>query len=75
MLLSAYLVTNLGLIRQVLFPESTYVSHKTEMVLSPQDFGSYFREAFGTGISYAQSYNTILFFLIVLRLLLLCQIR
>ena len=69
-LLSAYLVTNLGLIRQVLFPENTYVSHKTEMVLSPQDFGSYFREAFGTGISYAQSYHTILFFLIVLCLLL-----
>ena len=69
-LLSAYLVTNLGLIRQVLFPENTYVSHKTEMVLSPQDFWGYFREAFGTGISYAQSYHTILFFLIVLCLFL-----
>ena len=69
-LLSAYLVTNLGLIRQVLFPENTYVSHKTEMVLSPQDFSGYFREAFGTGISYAQSYHMILFFLIVLCLLL-----
>lgn len=69
-LLTAYIVTNLGLIRQVLFPESTYVSHKTEMVLSPQDFGAYFKEAFGTGISYAQSYHMILFFLIVLCLLL-----
>ena len=69
-LLSVYLVTNLGLIWQVLFPESTYVSHKTEMALSPQDFSAYFREAFGTGISYAQSYHTILFFLIVLCLLL-----
>lgn len=69
-LLLSYIVTNLELIRQVLFPGSTYVSHKTEMVLSPQDFRTYFREAFGTGISYAQSYHAILFLLIALCLLL-----
>lgn len=69
-LLITYIVTNWGLIRQVLFPDATYVSHKTEMMLSPQSFPDYFKEAFTTGISYAQSYHTILFFLILLCLLL-----
>lgn len=69
-LLATYLVTNFGLIKQVLFPESTYISHKTEMILSPQNFSGYWKEAFGTGISYAQSYHAILFVLIILCLLI-----
>ena len=70
LLLLIYIVTNLGLIRQVLFPEATYVSHKTEMVLSAQSFTDYFKEAFTTGISYAQSYHNVLFLLILLCLVL-----
>lgn len=70
LLLITYIVTNLGLIRQVLFPESTYISHKTEMVLSAQNFTDYFKEAFTTGISYAQSYHIVLFLLILLCIVL-----
>lgn len=70
LLLTTYIVTNLGLIRQVLFPETTYISHKTEMVLSAQNFTDYFKEAFTTGISYAQSYQNILFLLILLCIVL-----
>lgn len=70
LLLITYIVTNLGLIRQVLFPETTYISHKTEMVLSAQNFADYFKEAFTMGISYAQSYHTVLFLLILLCLVL-----
>lgn len=66
LLLLTYIFTNLGLIRQVLFPEATYISHKTEMVLSAQNFSDYFKEAFTTGISYAQSYHAVLFLLILL---------
>ncbi len=57
-LLLTYLTTNFGLLKQVLFPRTSYVSHKTEMVLSPQDSLSCFQEAFTNGISYAQSYHT-----------------
>ena len=70
LLLLTYIVTNLGLIRQVLFPETTYISHKTEMVLSAQNFTDYFKEAFTTGISYAQSYHNVLFLLILLCIVL-----
>lgn len=70
LLLTTYIVTNLGLIRQVLFPETTYISHKTEMVLSAQNFTDYFKEAFTTGISYAQSYHNVLFLLILLCIVL-----
>lgn len=69
-LLMTYLITNFDLIRQVLFPESTYISHKTEMVLSPQSFSAYFKEALTIGISYAQSYHSILLILSILCLLL-----
>ncbi|MBD5551430.1 MAG: hypothetical protein HDQ96_09660 [Lachnospiraceae bacterium] len=68
-LLASYIITNLGLIRQVLFPESTYVSHKTELLLSSQDPLQCLKEVFGTGVPYAQSYHTVLFFLIALCLL------
>ena len=63
-LLFTYLVCNRDLVRQVLFPESTYISHKTELVLSAQDPVSYFKDSFGTGISYAQSYPKVLLLLI-----------
>lgn len=65
-LLTTYIMTNFDLIRQVLFPETTYISHKTEMVLSAQNFFDYFKESFTTGISYAQSYHTVVFFLLFL---------
>ena len=70
LLFFTYIVTNSGLIRQVLFPETTYISHKTEMVLSAQNFTDYFKEAFTTGISYAQSYHNVLFLLILLCIVL-----
>lgn len=70
-LLASYISVNFGLIRQVLFPESIYISHKTEMVLSPQHFSDYFKEAFTTGISYAQSFHSILFMLMLFCLLML----
>ena len=69
-LLASYLSVNSGLIRQVLFPGNTYISHKTEMVLSPQNFSDYFKEAFTTGISYAQSFHLVLFILMLFCLLL-----
>lgn len=69
-LLITYIATNFGLIRQVLFPETTYISHKSEMVLSSQNFADYFKEAFTTGVSYAQSYHTVVFFLLILCLIL-----
>lgn len=69
-LLTSYISVNSGLIRQVLFPGNTYISHKTEMVLSPQNFSDYFKEAFTTGISYAQSFHLVLFILMLFCLLL-----
>ncbi len=69
-LLTSYISVNSGLIRQVLFPGNTYISHKTEMMLSPQNFSDYFKEAFTTGISYAQSFHLVLFILMLFCLLL-----
>ena len=69
-LLASYISVNSGLIRQVLFPGNTYISHKTEMMLSPQNFSDYFKEAFTTGISYAQSFHLVLFILMFFCLLL-----
>lgn len=69
-LLTSYISVNSGLIRQVLFPGNTYISHKTEMMLSPQNFSDYFKEAFTTGISYAQSFHRVLFILMLFCLLL-----
>lgn len=65
-----YIVSNFHLIKQVLFPETAYVSHKTELVVSPGDFLPYLKEVLGTGVSYAQSYHTVLFFLAALCALL-----
>lgn len=58
-----YIVTNFSLIKQVLFPETAYVSHKTELTVSPKETLPYLKEVFGTGVSYAHSYHTVLFFL------------
>lgn len=69
-LLATYLITNFGLIKQVLFPNATYVSHKTEMIISSQSFFICLKEAFTAGISYAQSYHSILFFPLILCLVL-----
>ncbi len=69
-LLASYISVNSGLIRQVLFPGNAYISHKTEMILSPQNFSDYFKEAFTTGISYAQSFHLVLFILMLFCLLL-----
>lgn len=69
-LLTTYIFCNLDLIKQVLFPENTYVSHKTELVLSPLEPLAHLKEVLGPGISYAQSYHTVLFFLSSLCLLL-----
>lgn len=63
-LLITYVLCNLELVRQVLFPNGTYISHKTELVLSPSEPFSNFRELFGKGVDYAQSYHAILFLLI-----------
>lgn len=69
-LLFTYIVCNLNLIEQILFPESTYTSHKTELVIYPVEPLSHLKEVLGSGISYAQSYHTVLFFLLGLYLLL-----
>lgn len=69
-LLITYILCNSALIKQVLFPENTYVSHKTELVLSPLEPFAHLKEVLGSGISYAQSYHTVLFFLSGLCLLL-----
>lgn len=70
-LLITYILCNLELVKQVLFPDDTYVSHKTELVLSPSEPFSHFRKVFGEGADYAQSYHTALFFLIMLCLFIL----
>ena len=69
-LLITYILCNLNLVKQVLFPDSTYISHKAELVISPSEPLSHFKTVFETGADYAQSYHTVLFFLIVLCLLL-----
>lgn len=55
-----YLLTNLSLIKQVLFPALKYVSHKSEMVISPQGFADSFISAVTKGVSYAQSWHTVI---------------
>ena len=70
-LLLTYILCNLELARQVLFPGSTYISHKTELVLSPSESLPLFKDVFGRGVDYAQSYHTVLFFLAGLCLLIL----
>lgn len=63
-LLLTYILCNLDLAKQVLIPRSTYISHKTELVLSPAEPFSHFKALFGKGADYAQSYHITLFFLI-----------
>lgn len=70
-LLATYLLTNLSLIKQVLFPSTGYVSHKTEMVISPQDIFSSIKDCFLHGISYAMSYHDIILLLGIFVLVLL----
>ncbi len=69
-LLFTYLFTNLGLLKQTLFPETAYISHKTELVLSAQNVRDSFLNSFTKGVSYAESYHTILFLLIAICFLL-----
>lgn len=69
-LLITYIVCNLNLLKQVLFPKNTYVSHKTELVVSPLEPLAHFKEVFEAGVDYAPSYHTVLFFLLGLCLLL-----
>lgn len=61
-----YLETNLSLIKQVLFPSMKYVSHKSEMVLSSQNFKDSFLSTVTEGVSYAQSWHTIVILVAVL---------
>ena len=70
-LLATYLLTNLSLIKQVLFPSTGYVSHKTEMVISPQNILSSIKDCFLHGISYAMSYHGVILFLCIFALILL----
>lgn len=70
-LLATYLLTNLSLIKQVLFPSTGYVSHKTEMVISPQDIFSSIKDCFLHGISYAMSYHGVILLLCIFVLILL----
>lgn len=77
-LLFTYILCNLELAKQVLIPRSTYISHKTELVLSPVEPLSHFKALFGKGADYAQSYHIVLLFLIGLCLLVLlvqCALR
>ena len=53
-----YLFTNISLIKQVLFPTSKYVSHKSEIVISAQYFADSFISTVTKGVSYAQSWHT-----------------
>lgn len=70
-LLITYLVTNISLLTQVLFPSTGYVSHKTEIVISPQDIFSSMKDCFLHGISYAMSYHGIILLLCIFSLALL----
>lgn len=70
LLLITYLVFNFDLVRQVLFPENTYVSHKTELMLAPQDALPNLKEIFTSGVAYAKSYPVAIFILALLCLLL-----
>ncbi|MGN0411600.1 MAG: DUF6044 family protein [Lachnospiraceae bacterium] len=70
-LLATYLLTNLSLIKQVLFPSTGYVSHKTEIVISPQNIFSSIKDCFLHGISYAMSYHGVILLLCIIALILL----
>ncbi len=54
-----YLVTNASLLLQVLFPETGYVSHKSEYVIHGEEIASNLVNAFTEGVSYAQSYHKV----------------
>lgn len=68
LLLFTYILTNLGLLKQVLFPKTAYISHKTELVLSAQNIPDSFLETLTQGVPYAQSFHTVLFLLIIVSL-------
>lgn len=70
-LLGAYIVFNFALIKQVLSPETSYISHKVEMVLSASEPYSFWKKIFTTGLDYAQSFHMILFLLMALCLFLM----
>lgn len=70
-LLAGYLACNLALIRQILFPSPEEVSHKTEVLYSPQGFLSCMREALYPGISYAETWPAVLLPVFALCLLFL----
>lgn len=59
-----YLLSNLSLVKQIL--NSTYVSHKTEVVYYAQEYLSSFLEILTQGISYTQSRQTVIFPLVIL---------
>jgi len=69
-LLLSYLMTNFSLLTQVFFPSTGYISHKTEYVISPQNFMDSLKQAAGNGITYAQSFSPVI--LLITVLILLC---
>ncbi|MGN0403030.1 MAG: DUF6044 family protein [Acetatifactor sp.] len=70
-LLCGYLVCNLSLIRQVLFPAPGELSHKSEVVYTPVNFVDSFRSAFYPGIPYTEAWPVVLLPLTLLCLLFL----
>lgn len=72
-LLAGYLVCNLSLIRQILFPAPEEVSHKTEVIFSSQNFLESLKGALHPGASYAQSWPAILLLVFVFCLLFLLK--
>lgn len=69
-LTAGYLISNLSLIRQILFPAPGQISHKAEVIYTPQDFLSSFAQVFYPGVSYAEAWQLVLLPLAVLCLLL-----
>ena len=71
-LLGTYIVCNLQLIGTFLgIGSASYTSHREEMVVVAQaDFWEYFSEIFLEGVSYAQSYNTVIVIMAVCMLVL-----
>lgn len=59
-LLAGYLACNLALIRQVLFPAPTEVSHKTEVVYTARRFLACLWEGLYPGTNYAESWPAVL---------------
>lgn len=74
-LAAGYLISNLSLIRQILFPAPGQISHKSEVVYTPQSFFASFRQLFYPGTSYAESWHAVLLPLAVLCLLLLAAAK